>query len=102
MEDIKIGVGQIWEVTTETFFTSGNNDKHKRPTKLLKGEKIEIRYPYAWHFRTEDKFYLHAEPEMILQNCKLFGIIWDKVRFGNRANLDEILKLQLYERCVGK
>lgn len=102
MEETKITQGQIWEVTTENFLTSGNNDKHKRPTKLLKGEKIEIRYPYAWHFRTEDNFYLHAEPEMILQNCKLFGIIWEKVEWQNKANLDEILKLGLYDRCDGK
>lgn len=97
MEKHIITQGQIWEVVTENFLTSGNDDKHNRPTKLLKGEKIEIRYPYAWHFRTEDNFYLHAEPEMILQNCRLFGIIWDKVKFNNVAQLEEILRLRLYD-----
>lgn len=96
---IEIKVSQIWEVVTENFLTSGNDDKHKRPTKLLKGEKIEIRYPYAWHFRTEDGFYLHASEEMILENCVLYGVIWDRVRSNNIAKLDEILKLRLYDQC---
>lgn len=100
MKEINITQGQIWEVTTEHFLTSGNNDKQKRPTKLLKGEKIEIRYPYDWHFRTEDNFYFHAEAETILQNCKLFGIIWEEVMVRNKANLNEIIKLGLYERYV--
>ena len=45
-QENKIAVGQIWEVTTETFLTSGDSSKYKRPIKLSKGEKIEIRYPY--------------------------------------------------------
>jgi len=98
----EITQGQIWEVVTETFFTSGIDDKHRRPTKLAKGEKIEIRYPYAWHFRTEDGFYLHATPEMIIENCKLFGVIWEKVRWQNCAKLKEILSLRLYEPALPK
>ncbi len=97
MEKPQITQGQIWEVTTDSFLTSGKNDHHKRPTKLAKGEKIEIRYPYAWHFRTEDAIYLHAEPEVILQNCKLFGVIWERVRSNNKASLLEILDLNLYD-----
>ena len=94
----KIEVGQIWEVITENFLTSGNDDKHHRPTKIRKGEKIEICYPYAWHFRTEDNIYLHATPEMILENCKLVGIIWQKVKWMNLAKLDEIINLHLYDK----
>lgn len=96
----EIAVGQIWEVITENFLTSGNDDAHKRPTKLRKGEKIEIRYPYAWHFRTEDNIYLHATSEMILDNCKLIGVIWEKIKWMNVAKLDEILKLRLYDPFI--
>lgn len=91
-----IKVGQIWEVTSDDFATSGDKSKYKRPIKLAKGEKIEIRYPYEWHFRTEDKHYLHAEPDMILQNCKLIGEIIERVRSQNIASLEEILRLRLY------
>ena len=97
----EIKVGQIWEVTTDEFMTSGESNDYKRPLKLAKGEKIEIRYPYAWHFRTEDSHYLHANSEMILQNCRLFGEIFDKVRFQNKAKFEEILRLRLYDACVG-
>ncbi len=99
MAEKKIEQGQIWEIITDNFLTSGDNDYYKRPTKLLRGEKIEIRYPYVWHFRTEDDFYFHATPEMILENCKLFGNVYHNVRFNNKANLDEILRLTLYEKC---
>jgi hypothetical protein len=94
---IKVEVGQIWEVSTDTFFTSGDKDAHKRPTKLKQGERIEIRYPYAWHFRTEDNIYLHCSEEMLIQNAFLFGIIDYKVRQTNKATLYEILRLSLFE-----
>ena len=92
-----IEVGQIWEVTTEDFLTSGREEKTKRQTKLKLGEKIEIRYPYSWHFRTEDNIYFHAEEATILQNCRHFGTIIEHVRFQNKANLEEILRLRLYK-----
>jgi hypothetical protein len=95
---MKISVGQIWEVKTECFFTSYGDNKYKRPIKLFVGEKIEIRYPYEWHFRTEDSFYFHATPEMIKENCQLFGVIDEGVRLNNLANLKEILQLELFTR----
>ena len=99
---IEIKVGQIWEVTGDNFHTSGKDNKHKRPVLIAKGEKIEIRYPYAWHFRTTDNFYFHAEPEMILKKCTLVGVIMERIRFGNQASLEEILRLKLYEPEVNK
>ena len=99
-QENKIAVGQIWEVTTETFLTSGDSSKYKRPIKLSKGEKIEIRYPYDWHFRTEDDHYLHAREDHISQNAKLYGIIWEKVRFNNNAKLKEILDLRLFDKVL--
>ena len=91
---MKIEVGQIYEVITEGFVTSYNKDT--RRTGLLVGEKIEIRYPYDWHFRTEDNKYYHCAPSMIKDHCKLVGIIYDEVRRGNRAELSDILRLHLY------
>lgn len=57
MQTTTIIQSQIWEVITDQFLTSGDNDHYKRPTKLSKGERIEIRFPYAWHFRTIDNFF---------------------------------------------
>lgn len=98
----KIHVWQIWEVTTENFLTSWEEEGEKqnwcRQTKLKKGEKIEIRYPYAWHFRTEDNHYFHATEEMILENCVLFWVILERIRFWNIAKLSEILRLDLFDK----
>jgi len=97
----EIRVRQIWQVTTENFLTSGKEvsgeGKVKRPTKIMNDEFIEIRYPYDWHFRTVDDQYYHATPEMIYQNCKYIGDIHEEVRFKNKANLEEILRLELYK-----
>jgi hypothetical protein len=97
---MEIKVGQIWKVTTETFYTSTKNEKRlgktKRQTRLNNGEYIEIRYPFEWHFRTEDNEYFHAEPDMIYQNCVYAGEILQEVQFKNKANLEEIMRLELY------
>lgn len=100
MRDIQ--VGQIWEVTTEYFLTSTKSRGTPRPVKILKGEKIEIRYPFAWHFRTEDNIYFHAEESMILHNCKLIGKIWPEVKTNNVAKLEEIIRLRLYDKITYK
>jgi len=92
----KMEVGNIYEVITDYFFTSGESNEYKRPIKLKKGEKIEIRYPYEWHFRTEDDNYFHADVEMIDKNCELLGKVSPSIRFENKANLEEILRLNLY------
>lgn len=94
----KIEVGQIYEVVTDSFLSSGRSNDYKRPVKLKKGEKIEIRYPFEWHFRTEDRIYLHCDPNVILENCELHGVILEHVSFNNKASLEEILRLRLYDR----
>lgn len=35
---------------------------------------------------------------MILENCKLIGCIWEKVRFQNIATLEDIIRLRLYDQ----
>ena len=93
----KIEQGQIWIVKTEHFATTnhGSSNKYKRPIVLTKNELIEIRYPYAWHFRTLDNHYLHAEPDEILKHCELFATVWSNVRFGNKCSLSEIINSSL-------
>ena len=98
----RIQAGQIYEIIDDSFFTTGEasviSSSPKRPVNLLKGEKIEIRYPYEWHFRTIDNKYYHCEPEMIEKHCKPYGIIWENVRFGNSCKLEEILRLNLFTK----
>lgn len=102
MSEIKIEVGQIWEVTTDNFLTSGKNNEYKRPMQLKKGEKIEIRYPFEWHFRTEDNHYFHCTVQMLLENCTIYGKILERIRFSNIAKLEEILRLRLYDKINHK
>jgi hypothetical protein len=89
--------GQIWEVVTDDFLTNKDKRHFNRQIKLEKGEKIEIRYPFAWNFRTMDNNYFHSSEEMILENCRLFGTIIPFVKQANKANLEEILRLKLFE-----
>ena len=96
-----IEVWQIWKVTTDLFLTSGEDEAQKnwgRQTLIRKDELIEIRYPYAWHFRTIDNFYFHASHEAILQNCSLYWKIREKVRWNNNAKLEDIIKLNLFDK----
>lgn len=100
MQDIK--VWQIWEVTSDDFITSWKYEKFNwnRKTILRKWEKIEIRFPHKWHFRTEDNLYFHCEEENIRRNARLYWDIWDNVRFANSAKLSEILSIGLYKKIV--
>ena len=95
---MEIKVGQIYEVVTENFLVDKDKKWFNRNVKLDLGEKIEIRFPFAWNFRTVDNNYFHATPEMIKLNCVLLGTIWENVRSGNEATLEEILRIKLYDR----
>ena len=90
-----IETGQIWEVVTDHMWGIEANRRGYKAS-LKRGEKIEIRYPYAWHFRTTDDVYLQASSKEIYENCKLIGKIDEGVRFGNKHGLAEILKDKLY------
>lgn len=103
---MKIEVGMILEVITDNFYASKdlkhaiNVDLKGRVPKfhLEKGEKIEIRFPFEWNYRTEDNIYFHSEPNYLIENCKLYGYVLENVRSNNKANLEEIIRLQLYKR----
>lgn len=99
-----IEVGQIWQVVTENFYSSDKssriligNDRRRALINLNKNELIEIRYPFAWHFRTYDDLYLHAYPNEILKHCRLIGHIDEDIRFQNNHNLAQILADKLYK-----
>lgn len=103
--NIEIEVGQILEVITDDFYASKNLRESKeiyggREARfhLKKGEKIEIRYPFAWNYRTEDSIYFHSDEDYILSKCKLIGKVKSDVKSNNKANLEEILRLDLYDR----
>lgn len=103
----KIEVGQILIIETDDFFASKDIETSKQNFggrlarfHLKKGEKIEIRYPFAWNYRTEDNVYFHSDEEYLLQKCSLFGKIIEFVRSNNKANLEEILRLNLYEKNI--
>jgi hypothetical protein len=99
---MKIEVGQIWEITDDNFF--GTTDvtvgdvKRELRFHVKKGNKIEIRYPFEWNYRTECNYYIHSKPEYILDKCKLHGVIKEDVKSNNKANLEEILRLDLYHK----
>lgn len=96
----KIEVGQIWQVCTEDFWSSGEHQKidgRKVAMNLKNGEYIEIRFPYDWHFRTVDDKYDHATEKEILKNCRLIGHIFENTRRANNKKLQSILSENLYK-----
>lgn len=96
MKKEDISQGKLLIVITDSFLTSGEDSCSKRQVHIQMGEIIEIRYPYQWHFRTIDNKYFHAKPEMVANNCDYFGSVLEEVRWHNRADLSEILRLRLY------
>ena len=97
-------VGEIYEVNCD-FWTSGREDKliemegsvRKVRSLIKKGEFIELRFPFEWHFRTLDDIYFHAPGHILFENCRYFGLIDEKVRFENKQKLKEILNLRLFK-----
>lgn len=96
---IQIAVGDLY-VTDKGFWTSGKTTDSGFDIKrfIKKGTIIEIRYPYAWHFRfgPASGIYDHAKPEVIKNKCSFFGRINKDIRFNNKHKLAEILKGNLY------
>ena len=105
-DGFKIEVGQIFEIVTDDFYASKNieaiaNERfggREARFYLKKGEKIEIRFPFAWNYRTEDNIYFHSDNDYILSKCKLIGKVEAKVKSNNNASLEEILRLELYDK----
>ena len=96
---MNIEQGQIWQVVTDTFWSTGEGYRIKNrdaKIRLDRDEYIEIRYPYEWHFRTIDNEYLHAYPLEILKNCRLIGKINRDIDFGNKHSLLQIINDKLY------
>lgn len=105
-DGFKIEVGQIFEIVTDDFYASKNIEAianeyfggREARFYLKKGEKIEIRFPFAWNYRTEDNIYFHSDNDYILSKCKLLGKVEAKVKSNNKASLEEILRLELYDK----
>lgn len=100
-----IEVGQIWEVVSDDFWSSdkenvliaGEKIRRRITANFKRGEFIEIRYPFEWHFRIVSDVYFHAETTEILKHCRLYGTIHEVVRFANRCKLQQILDDKLYK-----
>jgi len=71
-----------------------------RRITIKKGEKVEFRYHYEIHFRTEDNHYFWVEEGVFYDHFKPIGKIDPAIRFGNEATLEEILRLELYQPII--
>lgn len=94
----KVNVGEIWKVTGKGMVTEFGENKGSRAVVLNVGEFIEIRYPYEWHYRTDTDEYFCSTEDVLLENCKLHGVVWSNVKSGNRCKLSDIMNLQLYDK----
>lgn len=98
MKNRKIEVGQLWEVKSDNFLVNlhASGATGGRKVLLRRGEIIEVRFPFAWHFRTQDNIYMQAPEPEFREHCKFYGVIWSEVRFNNVAELKDILRLKLF------
>lgn len=69
----------------------------KRSWYVTKNQILEIRYPYAWHFRNTCNTYAHAPEDILREHCSLFGYVDRKVRWENDKKLSEILSQDLFK-----
>lgn len=95
--------GQIYMVKTYTFAVNQKDIEYdreeiKRKVLLQYGEYIEIRYPYAWHFRTIDNHYFQVGEKDILANCTLIGKVKEDIKWQNQADLRQILDNKMYDQ----
>ena len=90
----------IVEKDMPAYISGYDNQSHKvignRQVIIAKGEIVEFRYSYGVHFRTRDDKYFYVDGKVFNEHCKPYGNVWEKVRWINKANLDEILRLNLY------
>ena len=96
----KIKQGILLQIFKDGFFANPatvGKTGDPRPVKMLVGDIIEIRYPFAWHFRTLDNHYYEASEETILEFARPVGKVFENVSFSNKATTEEIIRLRLYE-----
>ena len=98
-EYIQIEVGMLLMVEVE-FWSSGDTEQGNTNIKRLykKGEILEIRYPYAWHFRDVNNNYDHATAKTLIANCSFYGLIHADVISTNNTKLDSIISSGLFHK----
>lgn len=90
--------GTIWFVHTDMIAKSDErNDVNGRRVLIEKGEIIEFRYHSQMHFRTMDGKFYFVDEDNWLKHCVKIGKIWEKVRFENKADTEEIWRLKLFD-----
>ena len=94
---IKIEQGMLLLVK-RGFWTSGHKTDGGFKCKrfIPKGDVLEIRYPYEWHFRTSNDTYDHATTNKLSANCDFFGYVKSEINFQNKHSLRQILDDGLY------
>ncbi len=106
-KEIRIKTRQLLKVE-RSFWSSGKHSSEGMKTKRFhpKGSIIEIRYPYAWHFRNEENVYDHASEDCLRKNCSFFGVVHEDVASKNKMKTKEIIdgghyyKPEDFELCL--
>lgn len=84
-------------LTTEDVYVAIATEKHGLRTMIIpQGELLEFRYFSPAHFRDLNNHYFPIDDKQ-LDKLEPVAQIWDKVVFANTANLEDILRLRLYD-----
>ena len=68
-----------------------------RKVVIEKGEIIEWRFESDNHFRTIDDKWFWVDDDIWVKHCLKIGKVHDDVNWKNKANTEEIWRLQLFD-----
>ena len=80
--------------------TEAKADKNKLIQSVLmkKGDIVQFRFNSPKHFRTLNDEYFCVPDEVWKDSVLRIGVVWDKIVWQNKAKLEEIMRLRLYDQ----
>ena len=89
--------GTLW-IVKKNMIAKPNHEEvtGNRYVVIEKGEILEWRYESNNHFRTKDNLYFWVDDNIWNEHCLKIAKIDDKVHFNNKAELNDIWRLELF------
>jgi len=72
--------------------------KVKQAVFIEKGEIVQFRFDSPKNFRTINEEYFKVEEDVWKECFVEIGTVWDQIIFNNKATMQEILSLNLYNK----
>ena len=96
-DDIRVSQDQVWWIEKDMQCVGNPIGKKTRKVTLKAGQPIEIRFSYAWHFRTLNNKYYQVGEDVLRNHCVPVGKIWNDVHFSNGFDLQQIWDMSMFK-----